>query len=73
MVEALAGTGADLHHHYLPGRWLPHLTLAPRLHLADLPTVAALVYDVLPLVAEVSEAALIDTSTGTRRRLPHLV
>lgn len=73
VVEAVLATGADLHHHYAPGRWLPHVTLAPRLHLTDLATVASAVYDVLPIAAPVTRAALIDTSTGARSVLPHLV
>jgi 2'-5' RNA ligase len=73
VVAAATGTGATLHRHYRPGHWLPHLTLAPRLRLPDLPVVAAQVYDVLPIVATVSRAALIDTRTGSRRLLPHLV
>jgi hypothetical protein len=73
VVEAVLATGADLHHHYAPGRWLPHVTFAPRLHLTDLATVASAVYDVLPLDAPVTRAALIDTSTGARSVLPHLV
>lgn len=73
VAEAASATGADLHRHYLPGAWLPHVTLAPRLHLRDLPVVAGLVNDVLPINAVASTAALIDTSTGERRRLPHLV
>jgi 2'-5' RNA ligase len=70
---AIAATGAELHRHYVPGDWVPHLTLAPRLHLSDLPTVAAAVYDVLPLVAVGTSVALVDTSTGMRHRLPHVV
>jgi len=66
VVAAVAETGADLHRHYAPGSWVPHLTLAPRLHLGDLATVAALVYDVLPIVATGETTVLIDTSTGTR-------
>ena len=72
VVSAVVATGADLHRNYRPGMWVPHLTLAPRLHLTDLPTVASLVYDVLPITAHVSRASLIDTSTGQRHPLPHL-
>ncbi len=72
VVEAVVATGADLHHHYGPGRWVPHVTLAPRVRLTDLPVVAAQVYDVLPLDATVSRAALVDTSTGRSHPLPHL-
>ena len=73
VVDAVVSTGADLHRHYAPGAWVPHLTLAPRLHLTDLPTVAAAVFDVLPLEVHVDRAAIIDTSTGRRRPLPRLV
>lgn len=73
VVEATIGTGAELHRHYRPGVWVPHLTLAPRLHTADLPALARIVYDVLPIAAPVTRAALIETSTGTRYPLDHLV
>jgi 2'-5' RNA ligase len=73
VASAAVRVGAELHHHYRPDEWVPHLTLAPRLHLTDLPTVAAAVYDVLPLTVRVSRAALIDTSSGRRQELPHLV
>jgi 2'-5' RNA ligase len=71
VVAATTGTGAELHRHYEPGSWVPHLTLAPRLRLSDLATVAALVYDVLPLAATGESSVLIDTSTGARYPLRH--
>ncbi len=73
VVAAVTGTGADLHLHYRPGTWTPHVTLAPRLHLRDLPGVAADVNEVLPVAGTTTEAVLIDTSTGARRSLPHLL
>jgi hypothetical protein len=73
VVKAVRGTGAELHRHYRPGVWVPHLTLAPRLHTADLPALARIVYDVLPLTAPVTRAALIETSTGARYQIDHLV
>ena len=73
VATALAATGADLHRHYLPGTWMPHLTLAPRVHLDQLSTVARSVFEVLPLAVTLSRAALVDTSTGTVHPLPHLV
>ena len=73
VVAALQATGADLHRHYVPGTWLPHLTLAPRVHLADLPVVARAAFEILPLVAGLSCAALVDTSTGDISYLPHLL
>ena len=64
IVRAVTATGAELHKHYLPGRWLPHCSLAPRAPLAQLPILAAAVYDVLPLSARLSRAALINSATG---------
>lgn len=73
VVEAVTASGADLHKHYRPGLWTPHVTLAPRLHLRDLASVAACVNDVLPIEGTTARAVVIDTSTGARRSLPHLV
>jgi 2'-5' RNA ligase len=64
VVSALAATGAELHRHYLPGVWVPHCTVAPRVPLTVLPVLAAAVYDVLPLRARVDHAALVDSSAG---------
>lgn len=72
VVKAVVGTGADLHRHYEPGLWVPHCTLAPRVRLGQLATLAALVYDVLPLHASADRAALVDSSTGRRVPLPHV-
>ncbi|PSL02444.1 2'-5' RNA ligase superfamily protein [Haloactinopolyspora alba] len=71
-VDAVVSAGAELHRHYLPGRWLPHCTIAPRVPLTALPMVAAAVYDVLPLMARADRAELIDSSTGERLQLPHV-
>ncbi|NIK57969.1 2'-5' RNA ligase family protein [Kribbella shirazensis] len=64
VVSAVLATGADLHRHYQPGRWVPHCTLAPRVPLVALPVLTAAVYDVLPLEATADRAALIDSGTG---------
>lgn len=64
IVNAVTATGAELHRHYVPGRWLPHCSLAPRAPLAQLPILAAAVYDVLPLPARLNRAALINSATG---------
>lgn len=69
VVEAVESTGADLHQHYRPGVWVPHCTLAPRTTLERLPVIAAAVFDVLPLVATVDRAVLIETSTGEQHPL----
>ena len=64
IVTAVTATGAELHKHYVPGRWLPHCSLAPRAPLAQLPILAAAAYDVLPLHARLNRAALINSATG---------
>jgi 2'-5' RNA ligase len=64
VVEAVIATGAELHKHYRPGVWLPHCSLAPRATLAQLPTVAAAVFDVLPLQGRLDRAALVNSATG---------
>ncbi|RIQ36729.1 2'-5' RNA ligase family protein [Jiangella rhizosphaerae] len=71
VARALGDGGAELHHHYRPGAWIPHCSLAPRVHLADLGALAATVYDVLPLEAVADRAALIDSGTGEQWPLPH--
>ena len=72
VTAALGATGADLHHHYLPGRWVPHVSLATRAHGAALATVATTVSDALAVDLTVDRAALIDTGTGQVWPLPHL-
>lgn len=72
VVEAAVATGAELHRHYEPGLWVPHCTLAPRVRLEQLATLATLVYDVLPLHATADRAALVDSGTGLRVPLPHV-
>jgi 2'-5' RNA ligase len=64
VVAAVGATGADLHRNYVPGVWVPHLTIAPRVPLSALPALAATVYDVLPLRATADRARLIDSGTG---------
>lgn len=72
VVAAVESTGAELHRHYRPGLWVPHCTLAPRVPLAAMRDVVAVVYDVLPMRAQVDRAALIDSATGQVWPLPHV-
>jgi len=72
VVEAVRGTGALVHRHYEIGRWLPHSSLAPRATLRELPAVAPLAYDVFPLTARVTRAALINSATGESWPLANL-
>lgn len=64
VVAAVTGAGAELHKHYRPGVWLPHCSLAPRARLDELPLVAAVVFDVVPLRARLDRAALVNSGTG---------
>ena len=73
VVTAIEPTGADLHRNYRPGSWMPHVTLAPRLHIADLAVVARHTFEILPITATFTRAALVDTRTGTMHELSHLV
>ena len=54
----------EVHRHYRPGSWQPHLTLAPRMPVEALPQVASRVYEVLPLAADLRRLVVVDTSTG---------
>jgi hypothetical protein len=72
VAAALASTGADLHRHYLPGRWVPHVSVATRAQGPHLRAAVKAVTDSLPLPLEVDRAALVDTATGWTRRLPHV-
>jgi hypothetical protein len=66
VVTAVTGTGADLHWHYRPGRWIPHCSLTTGTSRTLLPTVAVRAFDVLPIEGRAVEAALIDSGTGQR-------
>ena len=72
VVSAL-GSHGDLHRHYQPGTWMPHLTIAPRVHLDQLPTVGRTVFEVLPLTVPFARAALVETGTDVIHDLPHLL
>lgn len=69
---AMLDSGADLHHHYLPGRWVPHVSVATGGNAAGLGVVAVTVNDALPLSLQVDRAALVDSSTGESWPLPAL-
>jgi 2'-5' RNA ligase len=72
-VSAVVGAGARLHRSYEPGAWVPHLTLAPRLHLEQLATVARHTFEVLPVAATLDRAVLVETTNGAVHPLPHAV
>lgn len=72
-ADAVAATGADLHHHYLPGRWMPHVSLATGGSAERLGAVATTVNEALPLSLAVVRAALVDSGTGETWPLPALM
>lgn len=72
VVAAATGTGADLHRNYVPGIWVPHCSVAPRVPLEQLPLLVSVVNQFLPLAVVAAAAALIDSGTGQRWLLPHV-
>lgn len=64
VARALDESGAVLHRHYQPGRWVPHVSLAVRAGGAELGTVATAVADTVPLALRATRAALVDSGTG---------
>jgi len=72
IVTALEATGAEVHHNYRAGHWVPHVSVATRAQGATLATVVRAIADVLPLTVRVDRAALVDSSTGRTWPLPHI-
>jgi 2'-5' RNA ligase len=70
VVAAGEATGAELHHHYRPGSWIPHSSLATSVRRDAMPTLAAAAFDILPLVAVADRLALVDSGTGQQWPLP---
>jgi hypothetical protein len=71
-AAALARGGAELHRHYWPGRWMPHVSVATRASGAQLTTVVNAVSDTLPMALGAQHAALIDTATGQQSLLAQI-
>lgn len=61
---ALTAAGLQPHRHYAPGRWLPHVALAPRLPVDRLSALARRAYEVLPMDVTLTRLAIVDTGTG---------
>lgn len=72
IVTALEATGAELHHNYRAGHWVPHVSVATRAQGDKLTTVVKAIADVLPLTVRVDRAALVDSATGQTWPLPHI-
>lgn len=64
VVGALEQHGADLHKHYRPGGWIPHISIATRAHATQLPLAIKALTDVFPLDVVGDRWALIDSSSG---------
>ncbi|WP_185996074.1 2'-5' RNA ligase family protein [Nocardioides campestrisoli] len=73
VVTAVEVAGAELHHHYRVGRWLPHVSIATHAQGTRLASVVRMISDLLPLTLQVDRAALVDSSTGETWPLPHLL
>jgi 2'-5' RNA ligase len=70
VTSAVLATGAQLHKHYRPASWIPHVTVATRAPGALLPVAVTAISDMLPATLTVARAALVDTSTGEIWPLP---
>lgn len=64
VVAATLAAGAELHRNYVPGGWVPHVSIATRAPGALLPAVVDAVAAVLPMPLVVDRAVLIDSGTG---------
>lgn len=65
IVEALGASEDELHRHYVPGIWTPHVTVATRARLEQTPLVLEAAYEIVPLTGTITHAALVDAGTGT--------
>lgn len=70
VTSVLVATGAQLHHHYRPTSWIPHVSVATRTPGALLPVAITVISDVVPVTLAVASAALVDTATGETWPLP---
>ena len=70
VARALEDAGADLHVHYRPGHWVPHVSVATRAQGAGQGVAVTTIADTLPMGLVVQRAALIDSATGQTWWLP---
>lgn len=70
VADAVMASGADLHRNYIPGRWVPHISLAVGGTAKQLPVISKVVNDAQPLTISVSSAALIDSGSGQTWEIP---
>jgi len=62
--EALRSQPVTHWPHYLPGRWIPHCTLAQDLDRQQMADAVKLLHDVEPIRARVTSVGITDTTTG---------
>jgi hypothetical protein len=72
VTSALVTSGAQLHKHYRPGSWIPHVSVATRTPGALLPVAVTAISDILPVALTVARAVLVDTGTGQIWPLPRI-
>ena len=65
VASVLEATGAQLHKHYRPTSWIPHVSVVTHAPAALLPVAVTAIFDVLPVTLTVASAALVDTATAT--------
>jgi 2'-5' RNA ligase len=70
VTSALTAAGSQLHKHYRPASWIPHVSVATRTPGALLPVAVTAISDVLPATLTIASAALVDTGTGEMWPLP---
>jgi 2'-5' RNA ligase len=70
LASVLEATGAELHHHYRPGHWVPHVSVATRAQGTAQALAVNTIADTLPMGLLVERAALIDSATGEVWWLP---
>ncbi len=70
VIATVLAAGAQLHKHYRPGLWIPHVSVATRAPGELLPVAVTAISDALPVTLTVARAALVDTGTGETWPLP---
>lgn len=70
VIATVLDAGAQLHKHYRPGLWIPHVSVATRAPGGLLPVAVTAISDALPVTLTVTSAALVDSGTGQTWPLP---
>lgn len=73
VVRRLQDAGADLHRHYFPGQWVPHVSVVTRASAIQLALVVKAIADVLPMELHAERTALVDSSSGQVWSLPRVL